>query len=139
MPDGKTPVSGTYNLVMRSETARCLYGFTNAPISATVSVAGDNGSTVATTVTGEKDGWLSMSASGFGFSEKTSQVKLTQEVAPVPVVAQPISTPTPVAVVAPISKPATAVVKKTITCLKGKIKKVVTGTAPKCPTGFKKV
>lgn len=139
MPDGKTPVSGTYNLVMRSETARCLYGFTNAPISATVSVAGDNASTVATTVTGEKDGWLSMAASGFGFSEKTIQVKLTQEVAPVPVVAQPIATPAPVAVVAPISKLATVMVKKSITCLKGKTKKVVTGTSPKCPTGYKKI
>jgi hypothetical protein len=28
--------------------------------------------------------------------------------------------------------------KKTITCIKGKLTKKVTGTSPKCPTGYKK-
>jgi hypothetical protein len=35
------------------------------------------------------------------------------------------------------STPVSAV-KKTITCIKGKTTKKVTGVAPKCPKGFKK-
>jgi hypothetical protein len=31
-----------------------------------------------------------------------------------------------------------SIVKKSITCIKGKLVKKVTGTAPKCPSGYKK-
>jgi hypothetical protein len=78
-PDGQTLNLGTYDLVMRSETARCLYGFTRAPVSATVAVIGEQGDeTVATTVVSERDGWLKLAAYGFTFSEKEIQVKITQ-------------------------------------------------------------
>ncbi|MEY3561039.1 MAG: hypothetical protein RL068_191 [Actinomycetota bacterium] len=78
-PDGKTLNLGTYDMVMRSETARCLYGFTKAPVSATVAVVGDMGSeNIATTIVSEKDGWLTLAAYGFTFSEKEIQVRLTQ-------------------------------------------------------------
>ena len=128
-PDGKTPVLGTYNLVMRSDVARCLYGFTSAPIQAFVSISGGDTQVIATTVTGESKGWLSLSAAGFTFSEKTIKVKISQE-AEAPVVA-----PTPVAT--PAAKPAVAK-KTTITCVKGKTSKRVTAVKPVCPTGFKK-
>jgi hypothetical protein len=118
MPDGVTPVLGSYNLVMRSEVARCLYGFTNAPIQATVSIIGGENASVATTVLGERNGWLSMAAGGFTFSTKTIQVKLSQEKA----------------VVVP---PAQKIVKKTIKCVKGKTVKKVTAAKPKCPSGYK--
>lgn len=78
MPDGKTPVLGTYDLVMRSETARCLYGFSKAPLSATVTVTGTGDLNVASTVVSEKDGWLKLAAYGFTFSEKNIKVKVTQ-------------------------------------------------------------
>ena len=78
-PDGVTPNLGTYDMVMRSETARCLYGFTKAPVSATVAVLGEMGSeNIATTIVSEKDGWLKLAAYGFTFSEKKIQMKLTQ-------------------------------------------------------------
>ena len=78
-PDGKTVNEGTYDLVMRSDVARCLYGFKNAPISATVAVVGEFGEEkVATTVVSEKDGWLKLAAYGFTFSEKEIQVQLRQ-------------------------------------------------------------
>ncbi len=111
MPDGKTEVQGTYDLVMRSETARCLYGFTKAPISATVSVVGGDNAPVATTIVRESNGWLKMAAYGFTFSEKTVRVKMTQKPAPA---------------------------KTTITCVKGKTVKKITAVGPKCPVGFKK-
>ena len=78
-PDGQTLNIGTYDLVMRSETARCLYGFSKAPVSATVAVVGEMGNeNIATTIVSEKDGWLKLAAYGFTFSEKEIQVKLSQ-------------------------------------------------------------
>jgi hypothetical protein len=108
--DGVTPNLGTYDLVMRSDAARCLYGFSNAPISAKVSVSSANGvSSVATTVVSEKNGWLNMKAAGFTFSEKTLKVRITQAKNQ----------------------------RYTISCTKGTVTKKVTGTKPKCPRGFK--
>ncbi len=137
MPDGVTPVQGSYNLVMRSEAARCLYGFTSAPVKATISIVGAENSSVATMVTSEKNGWLSLSANGFTFSEKTLQVKFSQDApvpapSPTPVVTE---TPTPAATVSAVAK---AQKKITITCIKGKMTKNVTAVKPTCPAGYKK-
>ena len=114
MPDAKTAVECTYDLVMRSDTARCLYGFSKAPISATVSVTSASGEAkVATTVVSEKDGWLKMAAYGFTFSSPTISVKLTQA--------------------------GSSSAKKTnITCAKGKLTKKVTAVNATCPAGYKK-
>jgi hypothetical protein len=113
LPDGKTAVEGTYELAIRSDAARCLYGFSNAPVSATVSVVGEGGENkVATTVVSEKDGWLKLAAYGFTFSSPTISVKLSQAKAPAK--------------------------KTTITCVKGKLTKKVTAVGPKCPAGYKK-
>jgi hypothetical protein len=80
LPDGTTKTEGTYDLALRSETARCLYGFSRAPISATISVVGSKGEKkFATTVVREKGGWLTMAAYGFTFSSPTIKVKLTQK------------------------------------------------------------
>ena len=129
LPDGKEFL-GSYNLVINAQVARCLYGFTDAPIQATVSVTSSDGQArVATTSLVEKGGWLKLSANGFTFSNPIVKVKLSQE-KPV-VVATP--TPTPSASVAPV------VIKKTsITCIKGKTSKKVTAVNPKCLTGYKK-
>lgn len=79
LPDG-TLALGSYDLVMRSEVARCLYGFSKAPLSATVSVVNEKGTkTTATTVVSEKNGWLKMAAYGFTFSKKTIKVKITKK------------------------------------------------------------
>jgi hypothetical protein len=129
-PDGKSLNLGTYDLLLRSDAARCLYGFSNAPISASVSItSGDGSQNVATTVVTEKDGWLKLQAAGFTFSEKTIRLKLDQaSVNPTP---SPTATPT--ASAAPV------VAKKiTIQCVKGKTVKKVTAVKPKCPTGYKK-
>jgi hypothetical protein len=46
----------------------------------------------------------------------------------------PTPTPTPtIAAVKPVAG------KKVISCVKGKVTKKVTGTKPKCPSGYKKV
>ncbi len=79
MPDGETEVLGTYDLVMRSDVARCVYGFSKAPVSATIQVVGTSGEEkVSTTIVNERDGWLKLAAYGFTFSEKEVRVTLTQ-------------------------------------------------------------
>lgn len=86
MPDGKTEVLGTYDLVMRSDVARCVYGFSQAPVSATIQVVGTAGEEkVATTIVNERDGWLRLAAYGFTFSEKEVRVTITQPKQPVKV------------------------------------------------------
>ena len=126
LPNGDV-FKGSYNLLMKSDVARCIYGFSAAPVSATVSiVASDGTAQVATTVLGEKNGWLYLTASGFTFSSPTVRVKLTQEV-------QPAANQSPTAA----SKPA-VMKKSSITCVKGKTTKKVTALNPKCPTGYKK-
>jgi hypothetical protein len=77
-PDGTTKVQGSYDLVIRSEVARCLYGFSRAPLSATISVVGDGDKSIATTVVSEKNGWLKLAAYGFTFSKKTIRAKITK-------------------------------------------------------------
>ena len=109
--------SGSYDLSMRSDIARCLYGFSNAPIKAEISITSDEGEKkVATTIVNEKNGWLYLSAKGFTFSSPTINVKLSQE-----------------KVVTPVAKQ-----KVTISCVKGKTTKKVTAVSPKCPAGYKK-
>jgi hypothetical protein len=72
---------------------------------------------------------LKLAAYGFTFSEKTLQVKLSQEPE---VIVTPTPTPTPTASNKPVIK------KVTITCIKGKTSKKVTAVKPKCPAGYKK-
>ena len=124
--DGTTVFKGTYELIMSSSVARCIYKFTAAPISATVSITSENGeANTATTILNEKNGWLTLGAYGFTFSSPTLRVKLAQEsVAP-----KPTASPSAAPVVAK---------KTTITCVKGKVSKKVTAVSPKCPTGYKK-
>ena len=109
---------GTYDLVMRSDVARCIYGFSKAPLNASISVVDNEGvTTTATKLVSERDGWIRIAAYGFGFSSPTIKVVLTQE-----------ST----------TATKTTTKKVTITCKKGKLVKKVTGLKPTCPKGYKK-
>lgn len=115
--DGKTEFKGSYELLMSSTVARCIYKFTNAPVKASVSVTSENGEpNVATVVVNEKNNWLTLGAYNFTFSSPTVSVKLTQDKP------QVVTPPKPV-------------IKK-ITCVKGKVTKKI--VASKCPTGYKK-
>lgn len=108
--DGATEVMGSYDLVMRSEIARCLYGFNKAPVGASITISGEGDKNISTVVVGEKGGWLKLAAYDFTFSQKTIKIKLTQKKSTITCVATNGS-------------------KKT---------KKVTALTPKCPTGYKK-
>lgn len=109
---------GQYTFIVRSDTARCYYGFSSAPVEARVSVLSSAGAAqVATTVVNEKDGFLTLAANGFTFSSPTIRVSLTQP------------------------KTTTPSSKVSITCKKGK--KVVrlsfaSTKVAKCPKGYAK-
>jgi hypothetical protein len=108
--------SGNYDLVMRSDVARCLYKFTNAPIQASISIAYETGEKqIATQVVNERDGWLYLGAYNFGYSSPTISVKLTQ-----------------------LAMPQSKTKLISISCVKGKVTKKVTAVNPKCPAGYKK-
>lgn len=123
-PDGATPFLGSYDLVIDSAAARCLYGYSSAPIQASLSVISSNGENqVATTTLNESGGWLRLSAKGFTFSSPTIKVKFTQE-----------GTSTAIT-----SSTVTSTAKKTsIICKKGKSARTVVGIKPACPAGYKK-
>ena len=129
--------SGSYSLIMNSAVARCIYGFSNAPISAKIEIASDDGSSsIATTTLNQKDGWLRLSANGFHYSTPQIKIKLTQEKV---AVAEPAPSATPAAPVAAATKLSPAVrVMKTIKCTKGTTVRKVTATKPSCPKGYKK-
>lgn len=115
LPSGEE-FKGSYDLVIKSDVARCIYGFSSAPVSAKISILSADGTTqVATTTFNERNGWMYLVARGFTFSSPTVRVKLMQEEV----------------------KPA-AVVKSTITCVKGKSTKKVSAVKPACPSGWKK-
>ena len=109
---------GRYRLIIRSDVARCVYGFTQAPVSARVTVTSANGSSqVATTSVTESSGWITLSADNFTFSNPVIKVVLQQQ---------------------KVNQGVTSVSKKTIVCTKGKVVKKITAVNPKCPVGYKK-
>ena len=71
--------AGDYTLQMRADDARCLYGYTEAPIQTKVSVT-DSGGTqkIATTSVSERDGWLTIRARNFTFSSPKIVVSIKQ-------------------------------------------------------------
>lgn len=129
MSDGMTLTKGSYNLLLRSDVARCVYGFSSAPIKASVSIVSDSDvQSVATEVVNEKNGWLYLAANGFHFSQPSIKIQLSQE-----------SSQLPAPEVTTQAAPKAPSKKITITCAKGKLKKKITAAKPACPTGYKKV
>jgi hypothetical protein len=118
---------GNYSLVLKSQVAKCIYGFNSSPVSATISVISEAGTSVVTSTTLQSNSeWIKLKTDNFTFSAPTLRVKLEAEPRQLPV--------NPSA-----EKPTTMLKKKsTITCLKGKFTKKVTAVNPKCPTGYKK-
>jgi hypothetical protein len=124
---------------------QCLYGITNVPTSASVSITTNSGvERVATVALNQIGKWVFLNAENFTFSSPTLRIKLNQTSS---AVSQSTGTtevkkesPAPEAkeikeVAA--AKPPAAAKKITVTCTKGKLIKKLSGTNPKCPSGFK--
>ena len=142
---------GTYDLVIDSKVARCIYNLDSSAVRATVEIlATDSGSRVVASVLTEKAGWLTLGTYGFTYSSPTIKVKIVQDKSAqsVPTPSTPTISPSPspapsstdasspsTTVKTPLATPA----KKNILCVKGAIKKRVSGPNPKCPKGFKRI
>ena len=112
---------GVYDLVLREDIAKCLWGKDLSKTSAKIEILNADGtSQVATTTFKLLNGYVYFRAAGFHYSVPKIKVSVIDAV------------PTP--------KATTAVSKKmsTITCVKGKLSKKVTAVKPVCPTGYKK-
>lgn len=126
---------GTYDLKIKSNIARCIYGFSSAPVKASLSIISENGTEqIATQTVNESDGWLSLSANGFTYSSPTIQVKVTQSK---PAVAIPTAKPASKEELQ--SQAAPSLKRSSILCAKGALQRRVTGLKPTCPQGYKKV
>lgn len=124
--------SGTYTLAISNDVIKCLYGFSELPASATVSILyGETTTAIGTIAVGSRDGWSYFSADGFHFSAPTIRVKFAK---PAPNAA-PAATPAPNLG----SNAQVAKAKKAIWCAKGNAKKKITALNPVCPKGYKKI
>lgn len=134
-PTGKEML-GTYDLQIDADVARCLYGYTNAPISAEVSIVNADGgeNRVASTIVDEKTiagrKWLVLAAYNFTFSSPTLRVKISQQGSSSPSNSQ--SNQGGNSSEAQAGKKPVADIK----CVKGKRFKMV--SAKKCPKGYKR-
>ena len=124
---------GTYDLVIDSKVARCIYGLNSSAVKATVEiVATETGSRIVTSVLQERNGWLNLATYGFTYSTPLIKVKLLQEKTE-----STVSTPTEKTVASPETTKKVASIK----CVKGKKTKsfsAVGSAKPSCPKGWKK-
>jgi hypothetical protein len=134
--------SGVYELTIDKKLAECLWGADPLKYQAAISVTAKDGTKkLSTTVFAMTDKNLTFRATGFSFSTSQIRVKLSTDKGDVavktalPDIFLEISAspkPTPAVTAAILNKVIS------ITCIKGKATKKVTGISPKCPAGYKK-
>lgn len=126
--------TGYFQAKVTTEMAKCLWGvdLTKA-VEANISLNYESGEKVQVeTWSGKLVGnEYVLTATGFHFSSPKISFKLMEGV-------KPLAIPSPTATPAATLMPQPVKVTKTITCVKGKMLKKVTGVSPKCPTGYKK-
>lgn len=112
--DGQTVNQGFYFAVIPAADAKLLWGLANpkdAASALTITVTNEaGGAMAASTKVSVRNGNIIIDATGFHYSKPTFKITKNKKYKPRPF---------------------------TITCVKGKQVKKVTGTAPKCPSGFK--
>ena len=148
--DGKTLLTGFFQASLPQAWLDCKWPGNTLSKAANVSLSVTDTDGVQQVVTSSayiKNGRLDINVSGFHYSSPKIEIKRVAEAVATPEptpLESSTPTPTPEPVVTPIqtAKPTpikTAAAKKiTITCVKGKVSKKVTGLKPVCPTGFKR-
>ena len=140
--DGKSEKvnSGTYGLSMASSQVKCLYGMDKLPSSASISITSSDGEENVSTVELKNAGdWVYLEAKNFTFSSPTLKIKLNQSSQGSASQDAATTTTSSNGSAQKSAAPSKAAAPRiSITCVKGKLTKKVTGSAPKCPAGFKK-
>jgi hypothetical protein len=120
---------GLYDLVLREDIAKCLWGKDLTNTSAKIEILNVDGtSQVATTSFKKINGYIYFRSAGFHYSVPKIRVSLVQSL--------PSPTASPIAESS--SNKTTLEKRVTITCTSGKKIKKITGTKPVCPSGYKK-
>ena len=126
--DGKTENLGKYYMNMNANFIKCILGVDKVPAVAQIGITSGNQAERVSTVTVRTDkDWLRLNVDNFTFSSPKINVKFE-----IPAPSEPVAAKPQLAQVAPKS------VRKTITCVKGKTTRKISGTNPKCPTGFRR-
>ncbi len=75
---------GTYQMIVRSDVAKCIYKFGGTAMSATVEVVESASGSVSQAVTtvSESNGWLKLSATGYTHSTPTIRAKFVESTLP---------------------------------------------------------
>jgi hypothetical protein len=134
--DGKSEAKnvGTYGLSMAASQVKCLYGMDKLPSSASISITSSDGNEKVSTVELKNSGdWVYLEAKNFTFSSPTLKIKLNQSNS-----SSSSSSSSSESAAKPAAPAKVASPRISITCVKGKITKKVSGSAPRCPAGFKK-
>jgi hypothetical protein len=126
--------SGYLEIRIPTAMAQCLWGVNlKGEVDARIALTYTDGTPdeVITVSSKEKNGYFSVVSAGFHYSSPKLEIRLNQDE----------GTPTPSA--SPTATNSTSssesVIKKSVKCQKGKVRKVITAVNPKCPSGFKKV
>jgi len=115
-PDGVTPFKGIYSARLSADLVKCAWGIdaSKAQRVAQIQIVSNSGdSSVASVSSNYQDGWLSLDARNYEYSNPIIRVRMQDSTQP-------------------------QVKTFTITCVKGKSSKSVTAVKPTCPTGYKK-
>lgn len=146
---GKVNV-GNLDIFLKKTVAQCLWKMESIDLyQSAISVIYANGESVLGTTTVNSAGeWIRINVSNFTFSSPTVKLSFVPiskvEASDKPKTPVQVTVPDPVKSALPeasVENPPASDIsakKRTITCIKGKITRKVTGTNPKCPKGFKK-
>lgn len=125
---GKTESLGKYYMNMNANFIKCILGVDKVPAVAQIGITSSGQAERVSTVTVKTDkDWLRLNVDNFTFSSPKINVKFEAPADLQPVVQSPQAT-----------KAQPKIATKTITCIKGKTTKKISGTNPKCPSGYKK-
>lgn len=125
--DGKTENLGKYYMNMNANFIKCILGVDKVPAVAQIGITSSGQVERVSTVTVKTDkDWLRLNVDNFTFSSPKINIKFEA----------PEQTPAVTQNAPTIITPKVAM--KTITCVKGKTTKKISGANPKCPAGYKK-
>lgn len=132
-----TVVDGWFEGAIRGRYITARYGIKPDAAAgvARLEIVYTDGEKKVATITAKYDAatdWLYLVGYGFTYSSPQLLIKFDK-----PAEAAPALTAEPIATVTPTPAAAAPAMKKSITCVKGKVIRKVTAVNPKCPTGYK--
>lgn len=132
--------TGFFQAAISSAMGKCLWGIDlSAQTKAEISITEKDGADIQSieVITGKfSSGMFYLNHSNFHYSSPRISLKLSSDKKSDLAAS---ASPSPIPSVAPSAVAIEKAPMRSITCLKGKLKKKITSPSPKCPTGYKKL